>query len=480
MKNIFVHVVCCVTFMLTGVRAEVLTPEILSRRLEEARTVKPEVLSPVQTLPQMLKRVLPAVVDIYAKRKVAGYSAGALIDDPVFSFFFGEEGYSRIPRERVEQSLGAGAVVGPEGYVVTNYHVVKDSDEIIVAFQDRSEHAADVVLYNEKDDVAVLKIKKADQKFPFLELTSIDQVEIGEDVVAVGNPYGLGQAVTRGIVSALAQKAIDKIFIQTDAAINRGNSGGPLVNMKGRIIGVNTAIYSQSGGSHGVGFAIPADVVRVYVDAAKQGKQPFWPWTGFMAEDVTFDIAKSLGLDKPGGVLVSKVVPLSPAEQAGLNAGDVITAVDGKSVSQIPMRFRLANAVGRDSVKISVISKGATREATLALIAPPETIARQLTLIEDKEESNHPLRGAKVANLSPAVAFELGMPLDETGVVVVDVLSGSYAIRLGLQKQDLILEINGTKIKSVKGLLELISKPSPVWKIYLRRGEKVHQVVVRG
>lgn len=460
--------------------AEVLTPELLSKRIAEARTaVKSEAPAQSQSLPQIVKRALPAVVDIYAKRKVAGYPGGALQDDPIFSFFFGEEGYSRVPRERVEQSLGAGAVVGPEGFVVTNYHVVKDSNEIIVAFHDRREFSAHVVLFDEKDDVAVLKIKEGDQKFPYLDLSSIDRVEIGEDVIAIGNPYGLGQAVTRGIVSALAQKAIDKIFIQTDAAINRGNSGGPLLNRNGQIIGVNTAIYSQSGGSHGVGFAIPADVVRVYVDAAKNGKAPFWPWTGFVAEDVTFDIAKSLGLDRPGGVLVSKVIPLSPAEQAGLKAGDVITAVDGKSIAQIPLRLRLANVSGRDRVQLSIISKGSSREVVLPLIAPPETIARHLTVL-DETQGSHPLRGAKVANLSPAMAFELGMPLEETGVVVVEALSGSTAARLGLQKKDLILEINGTKIKSVKGLVDLISKPSPVWKIYLRRGDNVHQVVVRG
>nr|HRK25638.1 trypsin-like peptidase domain-containing protein [Beijerinckiaceae bacterium] len=279
----------------------------------------------------VVKKAGPAVVNVYGERREQ-QARHPLLDDPFFRELFG----GRLPRERVQQSVGSGVIVGEDGIVVTNHHVIEGMTQVKVSLADRREFEADILLRDPKTDLAVLKIK-ARETFPALELGDSDALEVGDIVLAVGNPFGVGQTVTQGIISALARTHVDvsdyQFFIQTDAAINPGNSGGALVDVKGQVIGINTAIYSKSGGSHGIGFAVPANMVRVVVASARTGAQKVVrPWYGAKMQPVGAEMVDSLGLDRPVGALVASVVKDSPAAVSGLKAGDVIVAVDGVAI----------------------------------------------------------------------------------------------------------------------------------------------------
>src|SRR6202522_3616495 len=279
----------------------------------------------------VVKKARPAVVNVYASR-VETMPRNPLFDDPVFRQLFGGQGAN----SRTAQSLGSGVIVDPSGLVVTNHHVIEGMTDVKVALSDRREFEAEIVLRDPRTDLAVLKIK-SDEKFPVLELGDSDAIEVGDFVLAIGNPFGVGQTVTQGIVSALARTQIgindDGFCIQTDAAINPGNSGGALVDLSGRLVGINSAIYSRSGGSMGIGFAIPVNMVKGVVAAAKGGGIAVRrPWLGAALQNVSKDIADTIGLDRPVGALVASLTEGGPAAEAGLKRGDVIIAVDGQAV----------------------------------------------------------------------------------------------------------------------------------------------------
>src|SRR3984885_4797896 len=276
----------------------------------------------------VVKRVAPAVVNVYATHVVENNNP--FLADPFFRQFFG----GGIPREQVERSLGSGVIVDSAGLIVTNYHVIADASEVKVALADKREFDADIVLKDQRSDLAVLRIKGAKERFPTLEFANSDELQVGDIVLAIGDPFGVGQTVTHGIVSAVARSQVGngdyQFFIQTDAAINPGNSGGALVDMNGRLAGINSEIYSRSGGSEGIGFAIPANMVRVVVASAQSGGGAVQrPWLGAKLQLVTPDIADSLGLPRPIGALVASVVPDGPAAHAGLKTGDIVVSVDG-------------------------------------------------------------------------------------------------------------------------------------------------------
>ncbi|OYW98338.1 MAG: serine protease, partial [Bosea sp. 32-68-6] len=282
----------------------------------------------------VVKKSAGAVVNVYGAR-VEKQPRNPFMDDPFFRRFFGDRGFG-VPQERVQRSLGSGVVVDASGLVVTNNHVIEGMSEVKVAFADKREVEATILLRDPRTDLAVLKLKTA-KDLVAIELADSDKVEIGDIVLAIGNPFGVGQTVTQGIVSALARTQIGvgdaQSFIQTDAAINPGNSGGALVDMQGRVIGINTAIFSRSGGSHGIGFAIPAAMVRVVVESARAGaKTVRRPWFGARLQALTPDVADGLGLDRPAGSVVAGVVEKGPAAEGGLRRSDVILAVDGVSV----------------------------------------------------------------------------------------------------------------------------------------------------
>jgi serine protease Do len=280
----------------------------------------------------IVKQSAPAVVNIYTK-KIVKQRISPLMNDPIFQQFFGNNPMLNLPRERVENALGSGVIVRSDGQIVTNYHVVEASDEITVVLADRREFTAKILYSDKRIDMALLKIEAAN--LPFLELADSDLAEVGDVVLAIGNPFGVGQTVTMGIVSALARTAVGisdlNFFIQTDAAINPGNSGGALVDINGRLLGINSAIFSKDGGSNGIGFAIPANMVRATLNSLAQTGRVVRPWLGLQGQAVTAEIASNLGLSRPTGVVITQIAKDGPAANAGLKVGDVIYAVENNT-----------------------------------------------------------------------------------------------------------------------------------------------------
>ncbi len=427
----------------------------------------------------VVKRTAPAVVNVYAKR-ISVTRGNGLFEDPFFRRFFGDDGSFGRPRERVQNSLGSGVIVDTNGLIVTNHHVIANGTDITVVLADRREFEARVLLKDERTDLAVLKIDVPDEQLPALALGDSEALEVGDLVLAIGNPFGVGQTVTSGIVSALARTSVGvsdyQFFIQTDAAINPGNSGGALVNARGELIGINTAIFSRSGGSIGIGFAIPANMVKTVVATAESGGESIRrPWIGADVQNVTPDIAASLGMARPEGALIVSLHPESPLTAAGLKRGDIILAVEGKPVeSAQELGYRVATtAIGATTI-VEYQRKGERRETQVTMIAAPETVARATTLIE----GNNPLTGAVVANLSPAVADELGLPSDAAGVAVSRIEAGPAA--RFMKKGDLILEVNGRKIDSVETLGAVLREEADAWRIALKRGSRVLKLAIGG
>ena len=415
----------------------------------------------------LVKRTAPAVVNVYAKTVVRQQARGPF-DDPFFRQFFGRMGLGQ-PQERVANSLGSGVIVDAKGIIVTNNHVIQGATDIRVALADKREFDAKLVLADDKTDLAVLRIDVNDEQLPTLALGNSDSLEVGDLVLAIGNPYGVGQTVTSGIVSALSRTEVRQSayqsFIQTDAAINPGNSGGALVNMKGELVGINSMIYSQSGGSVGLGFSIPANLVSLVVQSAETGQKIVRPWMGGNFQLVTQDIADALGLARPEGVLIKVLDPLSPLAEAGLKTGDLITAMDGKTLENPQeLNYLLGLSHVGDSKLIEYRRDNQTLQASIKLVGPPETVKRQDTQISDKS----PLAGAVVANLSPAVAVEIGMDQAAKGVVVTEVKEGPAQKIFG--KGDIIRQLNGVTIDSVDTLMSALKQPARIWSISLERG----------
>ena len=429
----------------------------------------------------VVKKAAPAVVNVYVRHRVE-QMVSPFFDDPFFGRLFGER--FGIPRERIQNSLGSGVMVGTDGVVVTNNHVIQGSGEaeITVALADGREFPAKLILKDEHSDLAVLRLDAEGVTFPSIEFSDSDSLEVGDLVLAIGDPFGVGQTVTSGIVSALARTQVGisdyQFFIQTDAAINPGNSGGALVDMNGRLAGINTAIFSKSGGSHGIGFAIPSNLVRLVVQSALKGGKVQRPWLGASLQTLTPDIADSLGLDAPSGALIAKVHAKGPAARAGLLAGDVVVSVDGKKVQDpqgLQYRF-ITKGVG-GSTELGVVRKGQPVKTTITLIAPIEDPPRDVRDLPGR----HPLAGCKVANLSPAVAQEVGMDDDtREGVVVLEVAERSAAARFGVRRGDIVVAINDEKIASVDQLAGILAVPTGAWRLSVERGGKVYSLAIQG
>src|SRR5215472_3873449 len=376
----------------------------------------------------VVKRVAPAVVNVYAARVVENRP---MFDDPIFRRFFGGGGR----HEQVQRSLGSGVIVDPAGLVVTNFHVIENADQVRVSLADKREFEADIVLKDQHSDLAVLRLKDARERFAAIDLGDSDALQVGDVVLAIGNPFGVGQTVTHGIVSAVARTQVGitdyQFFIQTDAAINPGNSGGALVDLGGRLVGINTAIYSRSGGSQGIGFAIPVNMVRVVIASAKGGGSVVRrPWLGAKLQAVTPEIADSLGLKRPTGALVASIINGSPAARAGLRTGDLIVTVDTQPVED-PNAFdyRFATKPLGGQAQIVVVRNGRETKLIVALQSAPEAPREELVI-----QSRSPFLGVKVANLSPALAKELKLDPATEGVAIVDIASGSIAESLGFQR----------------------------------------------
>lgn len=452
-----------------------LAPALADRRVPDSRQQITLSYAPI------VREAAPAVVNIYTRKTVQQRPVSPLFDDPFFKRFFGDDfPFGGAPRERIQNSLGSGVLVRHDGVVVTNNHVIEGADEITVVLSDRREFGAEIVLADKRTDVAVLRIDAAGESLPSLELGDSDGLLVGDIVLAIGNPFGVGQTVTSGIVSALARTTVGvadfRSFIQTDAAINPGNSGGALVAMDGRLVGINTAIFSKSGGSMGLGFAIPSNMVRAIVASAIEGRPLVRPWLGFDGRAVTADLAVAMGMRRPVGVIVEDVYKDSPAEAAGLRPGDVVVAVDGHDVEDAQaLRFRLATGRIGESVTLTVQRKGKETTVAMPLVAPPEKPPRNTTLLE----GDQPLAGAQIANLSPALVEELGVPGQPRGVFVLGVARGSPAARLGVRPGDILVSINGTEIERVRDARRAVAQGGRRWNIAIGRDGKILKVRVQ-
>jgi Do/DeqQ family serine protease len=411
----------------------------------------------------IVQRVQPAVVNVFATKMVQNRN-------PLLELF----GFQGAPREQMMRSLGSGVMVDPSGLVVTNVHVIEGADQVKVSLSDKREFEAEIMLKDSRSDLAVLKLKDVHEKFPTLDFDNSDQLMVGDVVLAIGNPFGVGQTVTHGIISALARTqggSTDyQFFIQTDAAINPGNSGGALVDMNGRLAGINTAIYSRSGGSQGIGFAIPANMVRVVVASAKSGgKAVKRPWLGAKLQAVTPEIAEGMGLKTPGGALVANVVAGSPGARAGLKTSDLIVAVDGQAVED-PNAFdyRFATHPLGGTAEINVQRAGKPIKLAVPLETAPDAGRNEIVI-----KSRSPFEGAKVANISPAVADELHLDADTEGVVVTELGDDTTAANIGFQKGDIIVSVNNQKIVRTSDLERVSTQTARLWHItFVRNGQQ--------
>lgn len=422
----------------------------------------------------LVKETAPAVVNVYASQQ-ARQMRSPFEGDPFFEQFFG-----RQTQPRAQKSLGSGVIVDASGIVVTNFHVVRDADEVKVALADGREFASNVLLKDESLDLAILKIDSP-EPFPIVPIGDSDALQTGDLVLAIGNPFGVGQTTTSGIVSALARSHIGVsdfgFFIQTDAAINPGNSGGALINMAGQLVGINTAIYSRSGGSIGIGFAIPSNMVRAVAKAAQSGSDYFErPYIGAQFEAVTPQIAESLGMARPVGALVSSVAPDGPCARAGLKPGDVVLALNGAPIEHIDaLGYRLATQTIGTTAEFEILSNGDERKVEVELIrAPAGTSDVALTIA-----GRSPFAGAKVAELSPRLAQRLGLRSDITGVTVVDVARGSPAAGVGLRPSDIVREVNGETIDTPDRLRQVAEAPSRWWRFTVERDGKLLRQMLR-
>lgn len=420
----------------------------------------------------LVKKAAPAVVNIYTRKVVRTRAYSPLFDDPFFRRFFGDAlgGLPAPSRKRVQNSLGSGVIIDGNGIVVTNHHVIEGADDVTVVLADRREFEAQIVGSDEQTDLAVLKIDTQGEQLPSLPFRDSDDIEVGDLVLAIGNPFGVGQTVTSGIVSAVARTNVGisdlGSFIQTDASINPGNSGGALVTMDGRLVGINSAIYSKGGGSVGIGFAIPANMVRSVLEGLLGDGKVVRPWLGAEGQGMTQDIAGTLGLKRPVGVLINGIYDGGPADKAGLKVGDVVLRINGKPVDDgQAMRYRLATQHLGQTAQFTIWRRGKEVELEVPVEAPPEKPKRDQTLLE----GNHPMAGATVVNLNPALNAELGIDLMAEGVMVLAIEPRSPAHRLRFKVGDGLVAINGDEVKSVRSLKRILKKNAVNWRITLVR-----------
>ena len=425
--------------------------------------------------------VAPSIVNIYASKIVE--SRRRLFRNPLFEHFFGGGFGFDLPSKRVENSLGSGIIVDAQkGLIITNNHVIEDASAIKIVLQDRREFEAKRILSNAKLDLAILRLEGAFDDITQAKLGNPDDLQVGDLVLAIGNPFGVGQTVTSGIISGLARTGVGvsdlQSFIQTDAAINPGNSGGALVSMQGEVIGINTAIFSRSGGSQGIGFAIPVNLAKIFIDAARQNRQVAVPWFGLKAKIMDYESAKALGLKQAEGILIEALHPYSPLRKAGLKAGDIITHIDEYAIySPEELNFRaLLRHVGHQA-KFRFLRRKQYASIMVGLESAPQIPKANPVTID----FNSPLQGAILANLSPFLAQRLDLPDDESGVVVQDFHENASAMRAGFKIGDMILAINRVEIADTTNLKRLFNRldTSQRWEITIKRQGRVQRFVYR-
>ncbi len=433
------------------------------------------------TFSPLVKKAAPAVVNIYTQTTVNERRTNPLFSDPFFQRFFGQGfgGQFTQPRQRVQNSLGSGVIINPTGDIVTNYHVIEGADKIRVVLADRREFDAQIVGADERTDLALLRIETDGEALPYIEFRDSDNLEVGDLVLAIGNPFGVGQTVTSGIVSALARTQVGvsdfSSFIQTDAAINPGNSGGALIAMDGRLVGINTAIFSKSGGSLGIGFAVPSNMVQFVIDGLGNGGHVVRPWLGAWGQSVSGDIAESLQLKRPMGVLISGLWPDGSAQRSGLQLGDIVLSVNAHEVNgPKELQYRFGSLRVGEIAIMDVIRDGVALQLSVMLEVAPEDKPRDISLIEGP----NPLAGTTVANFSPALAEEFGLERMQPGVIILEVARGSPAARLRFRPLDRVVSINDVAIETVAQLRDIILGDHKRWSIGIERNGKRMDLVI--
>lgn len=436
----------------------------------------PTTAGPTHNFVPIVKAVTPAVVNISTTRVIKAPGGGQggpgemnpFMDDPFFRQFFGDEFFRRFqaPRERKENSLGSGVIVSSDGYIVTNNHVIAKADEIRILLNDKREFIGKVVGTDPKTDIAVVKINAKD--LPVVPWGDSDKLEVGEFILAIGNPFALNSTVTMGIVSATGRANVGiadyEDFIQTDAAINPGNSGGALVNTRGELVGINTAIFSRSGGYMGIGFAVPANMTRSVMDSLIKTGKVTRGWLGVSIQEVNQDLAKQFGLNETKGALVSEVIADSPAAAAGLKSGDVIVSYDGKPIeSPAVLRNMVAQTAVGKTAKVELLREGKRQTVSVKITEQPKEIAQagaDETIEGGEGDAKSALAGIEVRNLTPEIARQLGLSPGTKGVVVTGLAPDSAAAAAGVEPGDVILEINRQSVRSVADLKRISSKLS--------------------
>lgn len=447
----------------------------------ESKKIQPESKEYINlSFAKTVRKVAPAVVNIYASRLIKSRAETPFFEDPIFKHFFGDAFPQDKKSSRLLNSLGSGVIVNPEGVVITNLHVIKDAEEIKVVLADGREFSAEVVIRDERTDLAALKLSKDKNVIlPFLELRDADELEVGDIVIAVGNPFGIGQTVTMGIVSGLArnQLGVDdfRSFIQTDAAINPGNSGGPLVTLDGRLVGINTSIFSNTGGSIGIGFAIPSNLLIPIISGVNRDGNIIRLWIGVAMQNIDSKFAKKHNLDSTSGVYVKSIFPDSPARRAGLEVGDVILEINNKIVkNESALRFRIASLDVDAKVVLKINRNGTMLEKEIILASPPDFPNNKPVRLTGRQ----PLSGAVVVGLSPAISSELGLISDDGGVVILSVVPGSTASFAGFLPGDIILKINDQSVSTIDDVTRKLSRARAVWEIDVKSGDKMRKLVV--
>lgn len=447
-----------------------------------APNVPRQIMETSRAFSEIVSAVSPAVVNI-STTKVFRRDTEPLLEEPFFDFFRPFHDF-RMPKKWKEQNLGSGVIVSSDGYIITNNHVVEKSDEIKVTLLDKRTFRGKIVGVDPKTDIAIVKIDASN--LPTVPWGDSEKLQVGEFVLAIGNPYGLSHTVTMGIISAVGRANVGiadyEDFIQTDAAINPGNSGGPLVNIKGELIGINTAIFSRTGGYQGIGFAVPSNMVRPLMGQLIQKGKIVRGWLGVTIQEMTPELSQKFGLEKSNGALVSDVAKGSPAEKSGIMRGDIIVAFNGKEVRDVAsLRNMVSQSKVGSDVSIKILRSRKEYNLRLAIGELPREIAEIVPSQPDKSEEMGALTGLSVMDLTKEIAKQLGLSKDEKGVVVVRVEPASPADEAGIKKGDIIKEVDRKQIGNLKDFNKIVSttKKSETVLLFVARGDKKFYVTLK-